>query len=104
MTPISKALLSLLLLLPVTIEAQTRPLNEIDQNWQFTPDPKAEYTPTTVDKAAQWPPTRAGLSWNSQFAAPRDSTGTGWYRVTVNLPHPQPSHRQPIHFGAVDYH
>ena len=81
MTPISKALLSLLLLLPVTIEAQTRPLNEIDQNWQFTPDPKAQYTAATVGKAAQWRPTRASLSWNSQYDDLRD------YAAAHGAPH-----------------
>ncbi len=27
----------------------------------------------------------------------------GWYRVTIALPQPQPSTRELIHFGAVDY-
>jgi hypothetical protein len=84
----------------VGIYAQTR---EVDQQWQFTPDPKAQFTALTVDRQAKWRPSRAGLSWNSQFDDLRDYAGVGWYRVTIALPSPQPSSRELVHFGAVDY-
>lgn len=94
----------ILLLASAGAQAQTRVPNQSwDQSWQFTPDPKAEFTATTVDRAAHWRPTRAGLSWNSQYDDLRDYAGVGWYRVTVALPQPRPSTRQLIHFGAVDY-
>ena len=75
----------------------------IDQQWQFSPDPNAKFTATTVDRQAKWRPAKAGLSWNAQFDDLRDYAGVGWYRVTIALPPPQPSSRELIHFGAVDY-
>ena len=63
----------------------------IDQQWQFSPDPKAQFTATTVDRQAKWRPAKAGLSWNAQFDDLRDYAGVGWYRVTIALPPPQPS-------------
>ncbi len=83
-----------------SIEAQSR---VVDQAWQFAPDPRAQFTATNVDRAAQWRPNRASLSWNAQFEDLRDYAGAGWYRVTLSLPAPQPLTRQLIHFGAVDY-
>ena len=87
------------------IHAETRDAQSlvIDQLWQFSPDPKAQFTPVTVDRHAKWRPARASLSWNSQFDDLRDYAGVGWYRVTVALPQPQSSTRELIHFGAVDY-
>jgi hypothetical protein len=89
-----------LLLTTVCVHAQTQ---VIDQLWQFTPDPKAQFSISNVDRSAKWRPARPGLSWNSQFDDLRDYAGVGWYRVNVALPQPQPSTRQLIHFGAVDY-
>jgi Glycosyl hydrolases family 2, sugar binding domain/Glycosyl hydrolases family 2/Glycosyl hydrolases family 2, TIM barrel domain len=89
-----------LLAATATGRAQIRVL---DQAWQFSPDPKAQFTAATVDREAKWRPDRASLSWNSQFDDLRDYAGIGWYRVTVTLPQPQPSTRQLIHFGAADY-
>ncbi|MGC2399697.1 MAG: sugar-binding domain-containing protein [Acidobacteriaceae bacterium] len=100
MSAVLKAITSLVLVAPLAIHAQSR---VIDQGWQFAPDPKAEFTAGTVDHAAKWRPTRAGLSWNSQYDDLRDYAGAGWYRVTVTLSQPRPSTRQLIHFGAVDY-
>ena len=82
------------------VQAQSR---VIDQQWQFSPDPKAQFTATTVDRQAKWRPAKASLSWNAQFDDLRDYAGVGWYRVTITLPPPQPSTRELIHFGAVDY-
>src|ERR1700677_847612 len=82
------------------VHAQSR---GIDQQWQFSPDPKGQFTATPVDRQAKWRPARASLSWNAQFDDFRDYAGVGWYRVTIILP-PQPqSTRELIHFGAVDY-
>jgi Glycosyl hydrolases family 2, sugar binding domain/Glycosyl hydrolases family 2/Glycosyl hydrolases family 2, TIM barrel domain len=94
--------LAILLMLVVTagLQAQSR---MIDQQWQFSPDPKAQFTAATVDRRAEWRPAKAGLSWNAQFDDLRDYAGVGWYRVTIALPPLQPSTRQLIHFGAVDY-
>jgi hypothetical protein len=80
--------------------AQTR---VIDQLWQFSPDPQAQFTALTVDSRANWRPARASLSWNSQYDDLRDYAGVGWYRVKVVLPQPVPSTRELIHFAAVDY-
>ena len=74
----------------------------IDQLWQFSPDPKAQFTAATVDRQAKWRPARASLSWNAQFEDLRDYAGVGWYRVNIAL-QPQPTTRELIHFGAVDY-
>jgi Glycosyl hydrolases family 2, sugar binding domain/Glycosyl hydrolases family 2/Glycosyl hydrolases family 2, TIM barrel domain len=82
------------------VHAQSR---VIDQQWQFSSDPNAKFTATTVDHQANWRPVKAGLSWNAQFDDLRDYAGVGWYRVTIALPSPQPSSRELIHFGAVDY-
>src|SRR5271156_170236 len=90
----------LLLIATAGGRAQSR---TIDQQWQFTPDPKAQFTAATVDRAAKWRADQDGLSWNAQFDDLRDYAGVGWYRVTVDLPQPQLSTRQLIHFGAVDY-
>jgi hypothetical protein len=96
-----KASLCLALFMAVAaIQAQTR---IIDQQWQFSPDPKAQFTATTVDRLAKWRPAMAGLSWNAQFDDLRDYAGVGWYRVTITLPPLSPSARELIHFGAVDY-
>ena len=96
-----KAITSFIVLLVVVgVHAQTR---VIDQSWQFSPDPKAQFTAITVDRRASWRPARASLSWNSQFDDLRDYAGVGWYRVKLVLPPPQPSTRELIHFGAVDY-
>jgi Glycosyl hydrolases family 2, sugar binding domain/Glycosyl hydrolases family 2/Glycosyl hydrolases family 2, TIM barrel domain len=84
-------------------QSQVAQSQVLDQRWQFAPDPKAEFTPTTVDARAKWRPDTAGLSWNAQFDDLRDYAGVGWYRVTVPLLQPQASTRQLIHFGAVDY-
>jgi hypothetical protein len=94
--------MSLLLMLMggVGVQAQGR---AIDQQWQFSPDPKGQFTAATVDRQARWRPDRAGLSWNAQFDDLRDYAGVGWYRVTIALTQPLPSTRQLIHFGAVDY-
>jgi hypothetical protein len=101
MRMVLKAITSFLLLLSIAeAHAQTR---AIDQSWQFSPDPKAQYTAATVDRQATWRAARASLSWNSQFDDLRDYAGVGWYRVKLVLPPPQPSTRQLIHFGAVDY-
>lgn len=101
MPKVSQAIASLVLLLSsLTVQAQTHVL---DQSWQFAPDPKAEFTAATADRAAKWRPDRAGYSWNSQFDDLRDYAGVGWYRVIIALPQPRPSTRQLIHFGAVDY-
>ena len=77
-----------LLLTSVCVYAQTQ---VIDQLWQFSPDPKAQFTISNVDRSAKWRPARAGLSWNSQFDDLRDYAGVGWYRVNVALPQPQAS-------------
>jgi hypothetical protein len=82
------------------LQAQSR---VIDQHWEFSPDPKAQFTALTVDRQAKWRPAKASLSWNAQFDDLRDYAGVGWYRVTVALAAPQPSSRELIHFGAVDY-
>jgi hypothetical protein len=88
------------LLAAIAAHAQTR---VIDQQWQFSTDPKAQFTPTTVGRAATWRPAQPSLSWNAQYADLRDYAGVGWYRVNVALPFLQPSTRKLIHFGAVDY-
>jgi Glycosyl hydrolases family 2, sugar binding domain len=88
------------LLAAIGSPAQTR---VIDQNWQFSPDPKAQFTAATVGRAATWRAAKASLSWNAQYDDLRDYAGVGWYRVNVVLPTPQASKRELIHFGAVDY-
>ncbi len=87
-------------LLSLCAHAQTR---AIDQQWQFSPDPHAQFTAATVDARATWRPSRASLSWNSQYDDLRDYAGVGWYRVKIVLAQPQPFTRELIHFGAVDY-
>ena len=97
----AKAITSLIVLLAaVAVDAQVQ---VIDEMWQFSPDPKAQFSAATVDRQAQWRPARASLSWNAQFDDLRDYAGVGWYRVNIALPQPQPATRQLIHFGAVDY-
>ncbi len=97
----AKAITSLIVLLAaVAVDAQVQ---VIDEMWQFSPDPKAQFSAATVDRQAQWRPARASLSWNAQFDDLRDYAGVGWYRVNIVLPQPQPATRQLIHFGAVDY-
>jgi hypothetical protein len=97
----AKAITSLFVLLAaVAVDAQVQ---VIDEMWQFSPDPKAQFSAATVDRQAQWRPARASLSWNAQFDDLRDYAGVGWYRVNIALPQPQPATRQLIHFGAVDY-
>ena len=97
----AKAITSFFLLAAgVGVRAQSR---VIDQLWQFSPDPGAQFTAANVDRQAKWRPDRAGLSWNAQFEDLRDYAGVGWYRVTITLPQPLPSTRELIHFGAVDY-
>jgi hypothetical protein len=97
----AKAITSLIVLLAaVAVDAQVQ---AIDQMWQFSPDPKAQFSAATVDRQAKWRPARASLSWNAQFDDLRDYAGVGWYRVNIALPQPQPATRQLIHFGAVDY-
>src|SRR5579862_4537612 len=101
MRMVFKTIAAFVLLLAVAdVHAQSR---VIDQSWQFSPDPQAQFTAITVDARANWRPARASLSWNSQFADLRDYAGVGWYRVKIVLPPPQPFTRQLIHFGAVDY-
>src|SRR5580704_11918794 len=96
-----KAITLLLVLVGgVDVYAQSR---VIDQQWQFSPDPKGQFTAATVDRQAKWRPDQAGLSWNAQFDDLRDYAGVSWYRVMVTLPQPLPSTRELIHFGAVDY-
>ena len=92
--------LLIVLLAAAGVHAQTR---VIDQGWQFSPDPKAQFTPATVDHVAKWRPTQPSLSWNAQYDDLRDYAGVGWYRVTLALPAPQSSIRQLLHFAAVDY-
>jgi beta-galactosidase/beta-glucuronidase len=100
-TPLVKAIIGFALFMAVAgLQAQSR---MIDQQWQFSPDPKAQFTAVTVDRQAKWRPAKAGLSWNAQFDDLRDYAGVGWYRVTIALPPPQPSSRELIHFGAADY-
>jgi hypothetical protein len=89
-----------LFMVAFSVQAQSR---VIDQQWQFSPDPKAQWTALTVDRDAEWRPARPSLSWNAQFDDLRDYAGVGWYRVTIALPSPLPSSRELIHFGAVDY-
>src|SRR3984957_7529459 len=97
-----KAITLLLVLVGgVDVYAQSR---VIDQRWQFSPDPKGQFTAATVDRQAKWRPDQAGLSWNAQFDDLRDYAGVSWYRVTIVLTQPLPSTRQLIHFGAVDYY
>jgi Glycosyl hydrolases family 2, sugar binding domain/Glycosyl hydrolases family 2, TIM barrel domain/Glycosyl hydrolases family 2 len=97
----AKAITSLFVLLAaVAVDAQVQ---VIDGMWQFSPDPKAQFSAATVDRQAKWRPARASLSWNAQFDDLRDYAGVGWYRVNIALPQPQPATRQLIHFGAVDY-
>src|SRR3984885_11657914 len=101
MRRVVKAITSfIVLLVSLGAHAQSR---VIDQLWQFSPDPQAEFTANTVDARAKWRPARASLSWNSQFDDLRDYAGVGWYRVKVVLPQAVPSTRELIHFGAVDY-
>ena len=64
------------------LQAQSR---VIDQHWEFSPDPKAQFTALTVDRQAKWRPDKASLSWNAQFDDLRDYAGVGWYRVTIAL-------------------
>jgi hypothetical protein len=79
-----KAITSFIVLLVVVgVHAQSR---VIDQSWQFSPDPKAQFTAFTVDGRASWRSARASLSWNSQYDDLRDYAGVGWYRVKVVLP------------------
>ncbi len=52
--PAAKATTSLLVLvLAAALQAQSR---VIDQRWQFSPDPKAQFTAATVDRQAKWRP------------------------------------------------
>jgi hypothetical protein len=94
------AIFLIVLMVTARLQAQSR---MIDQQWQFSPDPEAQFTAATVDRQAKWRPVKASLSWNAQFDDLRDYAGVGWYRVTINLPPPQPSTRELVHFGAVDY-
>ena len=34
----------------------------IDQHWEFSPDPKAQFTAATADRQAKWRPAKASLS------------------------------------------
>jgi len=77
------------LLAAIAAHGQTR---VIDQQWQFSTDPKAQFTPTTVGRAATWRPAQPSLSWNAQYADLRDYAGVGWYRVNVVLPALSPLH------------
>ena len=66
-----------MLLVAVCIHAQSRVAQSlvIDQLWQFSPDPKAQFTATSVDREAKWRPARASLSWNSPIL--------GWEAASV---------------------
>jgi hypothetical protein len=93
-------LLTIVVITTTSLLAQNRTL---DQGWEFCPDPKGQFTPATVDRGANWRPDQPSLSWNAQFGDLRDYAGVGWYRLRIDLPQAQPSTRELIHFGAVDY-
>jgi hypothetical protein len=92
------AIFLIVLMVTARLQAQSR---MIDQQWQFSPDPKAQFTAATVDRQAKWRPVKASLSWNAQFDDLRDYAGVGWYRVTVDLPPPQPSTRELVRRGGL---
>ena len=83
-TPLVKAIIGFALFMAVAgLQAQSR---MIDQQWQFRPDPKAQFTAIAVDRQAKWRPAKAGLSWNAQFddlATMRGWAGSGHDRVAA---------------------
>jgi beta-galactosidase/beta-glucuronidase len=76
---------------------------ELDEGWEFLPDPTAKLTLADLDAVQGWRAARAGLSWNVQFEDLRDYMGAAWYRIRFEVPFTRNVHHALLKFGAVDY-
>ena len=74
------------------------------EGWRFMPDPKNEgeakgYFKTDFDDST-WPMIRVDTWWEKQGHPRLD--GSGWYRLTYNVPDIPPGKKVYLRFGAVD--
>ena len=76
---------------------------QLDEGWEFYPDPTAKVTIGQLDAIHAWRPARAGLSWNVQFEDLRDFMGAAWYRIRFEAPLTRDMRHVLLKFGAVDY-
>jgi hypothetical protein len=92
--------LSLLLLLPSSAEAQTV---NLERGWQLLTDQEGKLKISDINSAQGWRDARVGLSWNAQFADLRDYMGVAWYRTSFDVPQSNSPRHVLLRFGAVDY-
>lgn len=76
---------------------------ELENGWEFLPDPSGKLTHAEVASRSDWRPARVGLSWNAQFPDLRDYMGAAWYRTEIDLPAFRDMRHVLLKFGAVDY-
>ncbi|MBV9669656.1 MAG: hypothetical protein JOZ43_01755, partial [Acidobacteriales bacterium] len=76
---------------------------ELEQGWEFLPDPSGRLFYGDLDGRSDWRPARVGLSWNAQFEDLRDYMGAAWYRTFIDIPRFGEARHVLLKFGAVDY-
>jgi Glycosyl hydrolases family 2, sugar binding domain/Glycosyl hydrolases family 2/Glycosyl hydrolases family 2, TIM barrel domain len=76
---------------------------ELDYGWEFLADRSGTLLYPDLEKAKDWRPARAGLSWNVQFPDLRDYQGAAWYRIHFDVPQFADTRHVILRFGAVDY-
>ena len=75
----------------------------LDGIWQFQIDPSDGRTLADMQKIANWRDAIVPLPWQAQFDDLRHTSGTAWYRKTVEGSGVKGKGSKILHFGAVDY-
>src|SRR4051812_38379634 len=76
---------------------------ELENGWEFLPDPSGRMRYCDLASATQWREARAGISWNVQFDDLREYMGAAWYRIQIDVPAFSDVRHVLLKFGAVDY-
>ena len=75
----------------------------LDGIWQFQIDPSDGRTLADMQMIANWRDAIVPLPWQAQFDDLRHTSGTAWYRKTVEGSGVKGKGSKILHFGAVDY-
>jgi|SRR4051812_33525434 beta-galactosidase/beta-glucuronidase len=76
---------------------------ELENGWEFLPDPSGRMRYSDLASVNEWREARAGVSWNVQFDDLREYMGAAWYRIHIDVPAFTDLRHVLLKFGAVDY-
>ncbi|MFN8445177.1 MAG: glycoside hydrolase family 2 TIM barrel-domain containing protein [Caldilineaceae bacterium] len=82
---------------------QNRKRISLDGIWQFQIDPADGRTLAEMQRIESWRDAVVPMPWQAQFDDLRHTSGTAWYRRTIQIGGVRGEQRAILHFGAVDY-